>query len=132
MQCASSPSFAVVDRLVKSLNATSPPVASLSSALPVLNQASTCAMGGSNVRRSLSKPHNQLYVIQVMRTCSHTLLRYLDALHFAIDGNYHFNQKAPKSDPNDFPMTRGGSYFIHDLDFKHFHAKAPQPPKEVS
>lgn len=28
-------------------------------------------------------------------------------------------------------MTRGGGYFIHDIDFKHFHAKAPQPPKEV-
>ncbi|KAI1788107.1 hypothetical protein LXA43DRAFT_975014 [Ganoderma leucocontextum] len=32
--------------------------------------------------------------------------KYLDALHFAIDGNYHFNQKAPRSDPNDFPLTR--------------------------
>lgn len=58
--------------------------------------------------------------------------RYIDALHFAIDGNFHFNQKAPRSDPNDFPLTGGGSYFVNGGDFKKFIVKAPPPPKEVS
>ncbi|KAM5534229.1 hypothetical protein V8D89_012136 [Ganoderma adspersum] len=49
-------------------------------------------------------------------------LKYIDALHFAIDGNFHFNQKAPRSDPDDFPLTGGG----------HFIGKAPTPPKEPS
>ncbi|KAI1782416.1 hypothetical protein LXA43DRAFT_905863 [Ganoderma leucocontextum] len=58
--------------------------------------------------------------------------KYVDALHIAIDGNFHFNQKAPRSDPKDFPLTRGAAYFVHDEDFKKFLAKAPPPPKEPS
>ena len=28
-------------------------------------------------------------------------------------------------------LTRAAGYFIHDVDFKYFRTKAPQPPKEV-
>ncbi|KAI1786196.1 hypothetical protein LXA43DRAFT_898439, partial [Ganoderma leucocontextum] len=59
-------------------------------------------------------------------------LKYIDALHFAIDGNFHFNQKAPRSDPDDFPLTGGAAYFVHGEDFKKFLATAPPPPKEPS
>ena len=61
-----------------------------------------------------------------------SFISYVDALHFAIDGNFHFNQKAPRSDPNDFPLTHGAGYFVHGEDFKKFLAKAPPPRKEVS
>ena len=64
MPCASLRSSADVDGLVRSLNGTSPPVASQFSALRVLNPALTCAKDGSSVRTSSSEPCNHLYVLE--------------------------------------------------------------------
>ena len=57
--------------------------------------------------------------------------RYLDALHYSIDGNFHFNLKLKHTDPKDFPLTKGAAYFVHEDDFKKYIAKAPPPKHEV-
>ena len=58
--------------------------------------------------------------------------RYVDALHFCIDGNFHFNLKPKHTDPKDFPPTKAGAYFVHEDDFK-FHIDTTKPyPLEVS
>ena len=57
--------------------------------------------------------------------------RYLDALHYSIDGNFHFNLKVKQTDPNDFPLTQAAAYFVHETDRKKFLGKAPPPKHEV-
>lgn len=41
-------------------------------------------------------------------------------MFFAIDGNFVNNRKAKKSDPNDFPLTLGASYFANEKDTKQY------------
>ncbi|TBU45985.1 hypothetical protein BD309DRAFT_989187 [Dichomitus squalens] len=58
--------------------------------------------------------------------------QYLDALHYSIDGNFHFNLKLKHTDPKDFPLTKGAAYFVHEDDFKKYIAQAPRPKYESS
>ncbi|KAI0675894.1 hypothetical protein C8Q78DRAFT_1066529 [Trametes maxima] len=49
--------------------------------------------------------------------------RYLDALHYSIDGNFHLSMKDRDTDPLDQAMADGASYFVSGLDFKTFIAQ---------
>ena len=57
---------------------------------------------------------------------------YVDALHFCVDGNFHFNLKPKHSDPKDVPLTIGAAYLGHEEDFKHYIATTKPYPNEVS
>ena len=35
---------------------------------------------------------------------------------FAIDGNFVSNRKDKNTDPNDFPLSKGAAYFVHEGD----------------
>ncbi|KAI1784958.1 hypothetical protein LXA43DRAFT_900780 [Ganoderma leucocontextum] len=58
--------------------------------------------------------------------------QYMVALHFCIDGNFHFNLKPKHTDPNDYPLTKGAAYFAHEDDFKHYIATTKPYPNEPS
>ena len=51
--------------------------------------------------------------------------RFLDALFYAIDGNFHATLKDKRSDPDDFPLSKGSAYFADEDAFKAFAAKLP-------
>ncbi|KAI0744400.1 hypothetical protein C8Q76DRAFT_604248 [Earliella scabrosa] len=56
---------------------------------------------------------------------------YLDALFYAIDGNYHQHQRKKRMDPNDFALSLGAAYFANELDFhKYVSAMGEVPPEE--
>ena len=55
----------------------------------------------------------------------------MDALHICIDGNFHFNLKPKHTDPNDFPLTKASSYFVHEDDFKYYIVTTKPYPNEV-
>ena len=57
--------------------------------------------------------------------------RYLDALFYAIDGNYHQHQRKKPLDPNDFPMTMGAAYFANEKDFRKYVAIRGEVEPEV-
>ncbi|PIL25723.1 hypothetical protein GSI_11473 [Ganoderma sinense ZZ0214-1] len=57
---------------------------------------------------------------------------YVDALHFCVDGNFHFNLKPKHSDPKDVPLTLGAAYFGHEDDFKHYISTTKPYPNEPS
>ena len=60
-------------------------------------------------------------------------LRHVDALHVALDGNFHFNMKNKHTDPADLPLSMGASYFAHEMDFATYLAKIPKSKqKEVT
>ena len=59
------------------------------------------------------------------------MIRYVDALHICIDGNFHFNLKPKHTDPNDFPLTKASSYFVHEDDFKYYILTTKPYPNEV-
>ncbi|KAI0037532.1 hypothetical protein FA95DRAFT_1467291, partial [Auriscalpium vulgare] len=56
-------------------------------------------------------------------------LRFLDALYYATDGNFHLNQKIKPMDKADFPLTMGAAYFAHEEDYSKFLGRVP-PSKE--
>ena len=60
------------------------------------------------------------------------IFSYVDALHFCVDGNFHFNLKPKHSDPKDVPLTIGAAYFGHEEDFKYYIATTKPYPNEVS
>ncbi|KAI0050137.1 hypothetical protein FA95DRAFT_686892 [Auriscalpium vulgare] len=49
--------------------------------------------------------------------------RFLDALFYTIDGNFHQNQRLKPHDPDDFPLTLGAAYFAHEEDFAKYQQK---------
>lgn len=57
--------------------------------------------------------------------------RYLDALFYAVDGNFHQNQKEKATDPNDFPLTEGAAYFANESDFKKYQMQSGNTVQEV-
>ncbi|KAF7796946.1 hypothetical protein EIP86_008132 [Pleurotus ostreatoroseus] len=60
-------------------------------------------------------------------------LKFLDALFHAVDGNFSQNMKNKKSDPNDVPLTSGGSaYFAYEKDVATYLRHAPKGPPEAS
>nr|VWO95310.1 Copper resistance-associated P-type ATPase [Ganoderma boninense] len=58
--------------------------------------------------------------------------KYVDALHFCVDGNFHFNLKPKHTDPKDVPLTLDAAYFGHEEDFKHYIATTKPYPNEPS
>lgn len=43
--------------------------------------------------------------------------RFMDALFYAIDGNFHNNQKEKLFDPDDVPLSSGADYFADEKMF---------------
>ena len=41
-------------------------------------------------------------------------IRFLDALFYAIDGNFHANLKEKALDEDDFPLSKGAGFFAHE------------------
>ena len=58
--------------------------------------------------------------------------RYLDALFYAIDGNYHQHSRKKPTDPNDFPFTKGAAYFANEDDYRKYVELMGDVPPEVS
>ncbi|KAI0050260.1 hypothetical protein FA95DRAFT_1454082, partial [Auriscalpium vulgare] len=56
-------------------------------------------------------------------------LRFLDAMYYATDGNFHLNQKIKPMDMADTPLTMGAAYFAHEGDYAKFLPRVP-PRKE--
>ncbi|KAI0356813.1 hypothetical protein OH77DRAFT_1533775 [Trametes cingulata] len=56
--------------------------------------------------------------------------RYLDALHFGIDGNFHLGLKDKDTDPDDVALSEGAAYFVNSKDFKTFLKRSPKPENE--
>ncbi|KAI0705770.1 hypothetical protein C8T65DRAFT_577516, partial [Cerioporus squamosus] len=55
---------------------------------------------------------------------------HVDALRVTFDGNFHFNLKWKKTDPNDFPFTKGAGYFVHKDDMEKFLEKVGKGSKQ--
>ena len=49
-----------------------------------------------------------------------------------MDGNFHFNMKPKRTDPDDIPLTGGGGYFVNDADFKEYSKTVDSAKKEVT
>ena len=58
--------------------------------------------------------------------------RFLDALFYAIDGNFHSNQKDKLSDPDDVPLSSGAGYFADEKMFAAYSKKLGPIGPEVS
>ncbi|OJT08177.1 hypothetical protein TRAPUB_11843 [Trametes pubescens] len=58
--------------------------------------------------------------------------RYIDALTYSIDGNFHLGSKAKETDPNDVALSEGAAYFVNTKDFQTYLEKSPEPPVEAS
>ncbi|EKM57428.1 uncharacterized protein PHACADRAFT_192577 [Phanerochaete carnosa HHB-10118-sp] len=71
-------------------------------------------------------PFNLLY------TTALTKLKFLDALFYAIDGNFHVNLKDKRMDIEDFPLSKGAAYFADEDAFAGFSAKLPPLGPEPS
>ncbi|KAH9855776.1 hypothetical protein C2E23DRAFT_866429 [Lenzites betulinus] len=56
--------------------------------------------------------------------------RYIDALTYSIDGNFHLGSKAKETDEADVALSEGAGYFVNSKDFKTYLEKAPEPPAE--
>ena len=59
------------------------------------------------------------------------IVRYLDAMHYSIDGNFHLGLKNKATDVNDVALSENAAYFVNTKDFKTFLRDAPKPKKEV-
>lgn len=58
--------------------------------------------------------------------------RYIDALTYSIDGNFHLGSKAKDTDPDDIALSEGAAYFVNTKDFKTYLEKSPEQPVEVT
>ncbi|KAI0372513.1 hypothetical protein BV20DRAFT_1034578 [Pilatotrama ljubarskyi] len=56
--------------------------------------------------------------------------RYLNVLHFGIDGNFHLGLKDKDTDPDDVALSKEAGYFMNTNNFKTFLKKAPKPESE--
>ncbi|KAI0671448.1 hypothetical protein C8Q78DRAFT_973243 [Trametes maxima] len=52
--------------------------------------------------------------------------KFLDALHYSIDGNFHLGLKDNKADPEDVALSSGMGYFVNHKDLHAFLKKAPK------
>ncbi|GJE98479.1 hypothetical protein PsYK624_147110 [Phanerochaete sordida] len=59
-------------------------------------------------------------------------LRFLDALFYAVDGNFHANLKDKRMDHEDFPLSKGAAYFADETAFAAFSEKLPPLGPEPS
>ena len=46
--------------------------------------------------------------------------RFLDALHYSIDGNYRTSQRKKARDKNDISLIGAAAYFVDQEDFKYY------------
>ena len=51
--------------------------------------------------------------------------RYIDALHWTMDGNFKLNQRKKPMDQDDFALTEGTGYFAHAREYAAFVRKLP-------
>ena len=49
----------------------------------------------------------------------------MDALFYAVDGNFHSNLKKKPMDEDDFPLSKGAAYFADEDAFAQFSARLP-------
>ena len=71
----------------------------------------------------MSKRHQVAMVLMIHR--------YLDALHWTVDGNFQLNQRKKPMDPNDFALTEGAGYFAHAKEYSSFVRNLPNASKDV-
>lgn len=50
---------------------------------------------------------------------------------FAIDGNFVSNRKDKNTDPDDFPLSKGAAYFVHEGDVARYLPKLGELKIEV-
>lgn len=93
---------------------------------PVLSPTRTCGRGGRSAILNTSKEFFSPVADRVLTGC-----RYIDALTYSIDGNFHLGSKAKATDPKDIALSEGAGYFVNTKDFKTYLNKSPEPPVEV-
>ncbi|KAI0648456.1 hypothetical protein C8Q79DRAFT_905667 [Trametes meyenii] len=78
-----------------------------------------CPQPGKNMRRH-------------WETCESDL-RYLDALFYSVDGNFHQKQRKKPMDKDDVALMEGASYFVDSSDFaKYMHGIGPEEKEETT
>ena len=65
-------------------------------------------------------------------SAAHYGARYLDGLHYTIDGNFQQTQKNKPMDEEDEPLTLGGAYYADERDFKEFQRTRPRDKKDAT
>ncbi|KAI0340954.1 hypothetical protein BDW22DRAFT_1485896 [Trametopsis cervina] len=76
-------------------------------------------------------PHINLNISPEWRTRADDKL-HLDALYYAIDGNYTLNLKDKGTDPADFPLTLGAAYFANEKDSAAYFSQMPHKKYHTS
>ena len=56
--------------------------------------------------------------------------RYLEALHWTVDGNFQLNQRKKPMDKDDYALTEGAGYFAHAGEYAEFVRRLPPTSKE--
>ena len=59
------------------------------------------------------------------------ILRFLEALYYSIDGNFHASLKDKPFDPEDVPLTKGAGYFADEDLFAAYSTKLGPLQPEV-
>ena len=59
------------------------------------------------------------------------IYRYLDALHWTVDGNFQLNQRKKPMDPNNFALTERVGYFAHMKEYSSLVRNLPNASKNV-
>ena len=81
-------------------------------------------------------PPEYQYVQMIEATCSANKVhhgRFLHVLMYTLDGNFQQTQKPSYFDPWDFPLWKGGAYWVHEDDHAYWSARRPKGKnKEVS
>lgn len=86
-----------------------------SCALRVRSRARTWIPGGKLGSRNCGKT---LHVVHPQILTS--FARFLDALFYAVDGNFHANLKKNPLDEDDVPLSKGAAYFADEDAFAEF------------
>lgn len=58
--------------------------------------------------------------------------RFLDALFYTIDGNFHANLRNKRMDLEDFPLSKGVAYFANEDAYAAYSKELPPLQAEVS
>ncbi|KAI0643900.1 hypothetical protein C8Q79DRAFT_915041 [Trametes meyenii] len=79
-----------------------------------------CPQPGKNMRPNWDPAH-QVYT------------RYLDALFYSVDGNFHQKQRKKPMDKNDVALSEGAGYFVDSSDFaKYMDGIGPEEKEETT
>ncbi|KAI0346486.1 hypothetical protein BDW22DRAFT_1462017 [Trametopsis cervina] len=76
-------------------------------------------------------PHLDVNISTEWRTRAEDKL-HLDALYYAIDGNFTLNLKDKGTDPADFPLTLGAGYFANEKDSAAYFSNMPHKKYHTS